>query len=515
MRRYRSVLRPTYMKAPTYGAGVGMKFRRALRKFLVAITVAGLSVSVAVPALADPLVLPAEVAEPAVDLTSVVVLQTALPDLGETLAEPLAVTDSELSGVGSTDLVVPLQLGTPILFVVDDDLVQCPDADFTTATGIQQAIAAAPPGARIRVCAGIYTPINVDRSLIIEHPVEHGQATQCQAALAPDPTKDAIIDSGATPAIAVQLAANDIVFYGFHVQNTANNPGILSSSLFSGYEILFNVVQRNTIGLYLNASGVSETLVRHNCFRLNNRPGAAGGSGIYSDQGLRNAKIQENTFTGQPSASMIYTLNVQNIAVEHNDAYNDAGTIVLVNTDAALVQYNHIHDTTSSGIFVGGGVTNTTIRFNRIVDLGGTGINTNVVFAPTMPNTGLRIEKNHVSGSSFDGIRLNQTDLSTVSGNKSERNVRDGIRLQNDSDSNTVSDNLSRDNGRDGMRVDGDLAQSELNTIEQNKMLGNFEHDCHDDTTGGGTAATANFWINDIGKTENRPGLCKNATTTP
>ncbi|MGH2491182.1 MAG: hypothetical protein ACRDF9_06690, partial [Candidatus Limnocylindria bacterium] len=73
-----------------------MKFRRALRKFLVAITVAGLSVSVAVPALADPLVLPAEVAEPAVDLTSVVVLQTALPDLGETLAEPLAVTDSEL-----------------------------------------------------------------------------------------------------------------------------------------------------------------------------------------------------------------------------------------------------------------------------------------------------------------------------------------------------------------------------------------------------------------------------------
>jgi hypothetical protein len=76
----------------------------------------------------------------------------------------------------------------------------CPEADFTTPAGIQLAITAAPPGARIRVCAGTYTPINVDKTLIIEHPVQHGQATRCQAALMPDPTKDAIIDAGNTPA---------------------------------------------------------------------------------------------------------------------------------------------------------------------------------------------------------------------------------------------------------------------------------------------------------------------------
>jgi parallel beta-helix repeat protein len=496
-----------------------MKCSHVLRKLIVPIAVAALTFSVAVPALADPPTLTPELAEPPVDLSTVVVLQTGLPALGETLAEPLAVTDAELAGAGSTDEVVPLQLGTSISFVVDDDLAQCPDADFTTATGIQQAIGVAPAGSRIRVCAGTYTPINVNKTLIIEHPVQHGQATQCQAALAPDPTKDAIIDAGGTNVIAVQLAANDIVFYGFHVQNTDQNPGMFSSSLFSGYEILFNVVQRNSFGLYLNASGVNETLVRHNCFRSNNRvPAAAGGSGIYSDQGLRNAKIQENAFTGQPSASMIYTLNVQNIVVEHNDAFNDAGTIVLVNTQDSLVQHNHIHNTTSSGIFVGGGVTNTAIRYNRIIDIGGTGITTNVQFTfPPVPNTGLRIEKNHVSGSPFDGIRLNQTDSSLVSGNKSERNLRDGIRLQNDSDSNTVSNNLSRDNGRDGLRVDGPVIfppspQSDLNQIEQNKMLGNVEHDCHDDTAGAGTAGTANFWINDLGKTENRAGLCKNAT---
>jgi hypothetical protein len=41
-------------------------------------------------------------------------------------------------------------------------------------------------------------------------------------------------------------------------------------------------------------------------------------------------------------------------------------------------------------------------------------------------------------------------------------------------------------------------------------MKGNTP-DCFDDTTGTATAGTANFWINDFGFTENRPGLCKHS----
>jgi len=33
--------------------------------------------------------------------------------------------------------------------------------------------------------------------------------------------------------------------------------------------------------------------------------------------------------------------------------------------------------------------------------------------------------------------------------------------------------------------------------------------DCEDDSTGGGTAGTANFWIKDFGQTESPPGICK------
>lgn len=472
------------------------------------------------------LTLPAEVSEPPVDLSTIVVYETLLPALGEVLSDPLVVTDEELAAVGSSDVVVPLQFGTPISFVVDDDLAECPDADFTTATGIQQAITVAPPGARIRVCAGVYTPINVNKTLILEHPVQHGQATRCKASLAPDPTKDAIIDAGNTAVIGVQLAADDIVLYGFHVQNTRNNPGIYSFPGFSGYQILFNVVQLNTFGLYFNASGVTESVAEHNCFRFNNvgvpEMLAAAGDGIYSDQGLRNAVIENNFFTGHESAAIVLTtvppvLN-QDIQIVHNHIVDDAGTIVLVNTQDAFVGHNHQTLLgTSSGIFVGGGVQNARIAYN-LIEHPSTGVNSNTTFNPTTPNQFLVVEKNHIRGAALpasgDGIRFDNTSNSSIIGNKSQGNDRDGIRLRNNSNFNTVQDNLSRDNGRDGIRVDGPLSMvpspsSSANTIERNTALGNVEHDCHDDTVGPQPNGTANVWTRNVGKTENRPGLCK------
>jgi parallel beta-helix repeat protein len=463
--------------------------------------------------LGTSLTLPAEGVEPPVDLHAILVYETLLPGLGELLSDPLAVTDAELAGVGSSDAVVSLQMGTPISFVVDDDRVQCPDADFTTSTGIQQAITAAPPGARIRVCAGVYAPIIVNKPLIIEHPVQHGQATQCQAALVPDPTKDAVIDAGNSAVIAVTLAANDIVLYGFHVQHTNGNPGIYSLPTFSGYQILFNVIQENTFGLYFNASGTTQSTAEHNCIRFNNRPGSSSGDGIYSDQGLRNAVIDNNFFTGHQSAAIVMAQNQQDIQIVHNDVVNDQGTIVLVTTQNALVAHNHqILPGTSSGIFVGGGVTGTRIAYN-LVEHPSTGVSANTAFSPVANE--VVVEKNHIRDATFDGIRFDNTSNSSIIGNKAQLNQRDGIRLRNNSNMNTVQDNLSRDNGRDGIRVDGlipgtpPMPQSSLNTIERNTALGNFEHDCHDDSVGPGTAGTANTWIRNIGKTENRPGLCK------
>jgi parallel beta-helix repeat protein len=479
---------------------------RAKTLVLIAAAAATLGLGSSAASAEIGLTLPPEVVEPAVDLTAVTVYPGDPPALGELLAEPAVVTDSDLASVGVEATTVTLQSSSPDL-VVDDDLAQCPDADFTTPTGIQQAVTAAPPGSVIRVCPGVYAPIVVPKTLTLEAPLQQGQATRCQESLIPDPTKDAIIDSQGSNVIAVTLAADAIEFRGFTVQNTNNNPGIYTLPTFSGYQLRFNVVQHNTFGLYLHSSGTFETVVDHNCFRLNNRPVAAAGNGIYSDQGLRNAVVEQNTFVGNASAAMVFALNQRDLTVAHNHADN---TIVFVSTQNALIEHNHLDMAfASSGLFFGGAVTDTTARYN-LIENPSTGVNSNTAFTiPAVPNQ-LVIEKNHVRGASFDGIRLTRTINSTVAGNKSERNDRDGIRLLTSSSNNDVHDNLSRDNGRDGLRVDAD--GSSANTIEQNKMLGNVEHDCHDDTAGPGTGGTANFWLKNVGKTQNRPFLCKNAT---
>jgi hypothetical protein len=52
-----------------------------------------------------------------------------------------------------------------------------------------------------------------------------------------------------------------------------------------------------------------------------------------------------------------------------------------------------------------------------------------------------------------------------------------------------------------------DLASN--NTIRENHMRDNKRYDCEDVTAGTGTAGTANFWTDNHGHTENRPGLCR------
>ena len=58
----------------------------------------------------------------------------------------------------------------------------------------------------------------------------------------------------------------------------------------------------------------------------------------------------------------------------------------------------------------------------------------------------------------------------------------------------------------DGIYADEDSAG---NRFEDNTALGNEEHDCHDDSTGRGTAGTANVWRDNRGETSDPAGLCK------
>ena len=77
-------------------------------------------------------------------------------------------------------------------------------------------------------------------------------------------------------------------------------------------------------------------------------------------------------------------------------------------------------------------------------------------------------------------------------------------------DSGTLGAKLDHNNVHDN--IDDGIAAFEgsaNNVISYNNAHDNTPYDCYDETTGPGTAGTANTWFKDIGQTQNRPGLCK------
>jgi hypothetical protein len=438
-------------------------------------------------ASADPLPPIKETVDPLVGS----VLQTQALGIGDLDPTSLIVSDADLASVGVVADVQSL-IEDPQLLIVDDDKAQCPNAQFDTAAGIQLAIAAAPVGGKIRVCPGIYSPISIPKTLTLQAPRYQGQATECQSP-GDDPTKNAIIQ-GANGTALVLIGASNVVFDGFTVRNNPLSVGIYTVPSESGYEIAHNIVQNNVFGLYFNSSGASVSVARQNCFRANVQPGASNGNGVYSDAGLRNAKIQDNYFTGHFIAAINLTgavAVVSDVEVTHNESIDDT-SIALLLVSNVVVNYNKVVRSNGTAIFVSGGVGPAEIGFNQLQDGTGNGISLNTVFSAA-PNQNIRIKSNHVSGFLGSGIRLGDNAQSnTVETNRSDGNRVDGIRATALSGSGGATPNI----------------------IQNNSMRSNTEHDCHDDSTGpnNAPALVANQWINDLGQTENKVGLCKHAS---
>jgi nitrous oxidase accessory protein NosD len=384
---------------------------------------------------------------------------------------------------------------------VDDDRQQCRDADFTS---IQAAVLAAPPFSTIHVCPGLYNEqVTVPKTLTLLGSSHDRSAARSTGGA--DPQHDSIVQFETIFGI-FDLEADNIVLDGFVVENNPLGPGVFTSRLFSGYCIERNTIQNNVFGLYINNRGPTQAVVRGNWFNGNNQPGAAGGDGIYSDQGLFNALVERNVFTGHESASMVFTsfLGInQDVVVTHNAIIDDS-SIAVFNTENMVIEKNFLRRPSGSGIFLGGGNTNVLVDGNLvdastssgIVDSGENGLPADV---------GVVITRNLIGDAGGNGVSLRAADGVQVKRNIVLRSALSGIRLGNTSGNNLIAGNLSLHNMLDGVRV---VEQSSNNRIVGNTMRQNDEHDAHDDTVGGGTAGTANYWIDNNCKTENRPGIC-------
>ncbi|WP_079049664.1 right-handed parallel beta-helix repeat-containing protein [Streptomyces torulosus] len=382
---------------------------------------------------------------------------------------------------------VPSQAAQSVL-VVDDNGVQCPGAPFTT---IQAAITAASPGDVIRVCAGTYNEVvTVNKAnLQLIGPAAAPTRTACRQAGAPDPSRQAIIQSAGGSG-SVRLLENGIRFSRFTVQNNTSSYGIVTSATHSGHQVRQNMIQNNVIGVYFHSSGTSLSEVEQNCIRQNNQPGSASGSGIYSDAGLKKADIETNTFSGNENSGVLLDAltpgEVDNVKVNSNTSLEDRAFAFIFKSSNSSVGSNIIRDNFGApGIFLGDNNTNLKITSNHI-ERGFLGVRANAF--GLSPSTNVTIASNVIRNSESStvghgiSVAANSLTNSVISGNIADHNAGDGIRID------------ASGNGGNNIRS---------NVARRNAML-----DCRDNTSGTGTDGTANTWTGNIGPNAAPPGIC-------
>ena len=353
------------------------------------------------------------------------------------------------------------------VITVDDDGADCRKADFNT---IQAAVTAASPGDTIKVCAGTYT------EQVTIPAAKSGLMLRSQTPLA------AVIK--APPVMADQKAvvrvngAQDVTVYAFTITGPGGGPC-------------------DTIRYGVRVDGGGSATISHNHI----------------------TQIRDNPFGGCQNGNAI-----------------QVGRQSEGQTGKATIIKNKIDFYQKSGIVVDGAGSGAVVRDNTVTGVGPTAtiaqngvqisrgaaaavLNNEISQNQFAPQTfasagilifdvsgGVNVEHTTVSNNDESLYLIDSSDL-VVEHNKISANTFDGIGLDGVTGS-TVAHNFSEGNGFDGIWVG---SNSSGNTITNNQMEDDADHDAHDDSAGTGTGGSANTWDkNHCGSVnpENKPGLC-------
>jgi hypothetical protein len=464
------------------------------------------------------------------------------------------------SGIALVAVLMPASVLAANTFRVSgatgSDIPACGDPAHPCAT-IQFAVNKASAGDTILVAAGQYNendlPVLVDKPLTILG-AQAGRDGRTRAL--PSSKESTMISSGG----AFNLQANTITIDGFTTTGQTSPPDVLGTSIstspqFDGYRIVNNIIRDNSFGLYLHSDGDVQTLVQRNRFQENNQTGAASGNGIYSDQGIKNALIDNNLFVAHANAGIIFVspdplaFPQQLVTISNNRFTDDFNaSIFLVNVENFTVQKNTSTGADASAIFLGGGNDGVDIIGNSIANAGFSGIRVRDAFAAgtnlnidVLSNTisgvgsgdtsagavkvtddanririGNNVLNNNVSGIVVGNVVITDPGAFDVFGNRISKSAMFGIDLCGASCADAgpgTSGVLVRDNGKidksgaDGLRVrDG----SSGNTLRNNKIKGSGGEDALDDGDDGpGGAPPPNTWTNNDCRTDLPGDLCE------
>ncbi|MGH2773819.1 MAG: right-handed parallel beta-helix repeat-containing protein [Actinomycetota bacterium] len=362
--------------------------------------------------------------------------------------------------------------GTQI--VVDDDAAECPNADTTS---IQDAVDLAEPGTSIKVCPGTYQeqvriPAGKD-GLKLFSLTPRSAVIKAPATMLPTDSGDIVQIDG----------AEDIGLRHFTIT------GPLPDQLFCSVELRTGVRVIGGGSAKLFGNHITEIRSASPALRgCQNGFGVAVGRQFQGQFG--SATITNNLIDNYQKGGVYVDGEESSGRVDHNE-------IVGTGPDPAIAQ---------NGIQVSRGA-QVRVDHNRVsanqyslAEVNGFEASGIILFEPGA------VDVLHNEVFENDNAVVLLSSVGTIVGhNDVWDNVFDGIQAS-DSSAGVIEHNDVAGSGRDGIYFDADTSD---NLIRMNRAFDNVEHDAHDDSTGDGTAGTANEWIKNHCETANRPGLCR------
>ena len=235
----------------------------------------------------------------------------------------------------------------------------------------------------------------------------------------------------------------------------------------------------------------AEALDRHTGVRIFN-----GSATLYGNHITRIRDVNPLLFGCQDGIGILvgrrFEFQVGTATIRNNsiDLYQKGGVVVDNADSYALVTQNDISGEGLSNIIAQNGVqigrgASADVQYNRISK---------------------NLFKRSDSTDTASGVLLFETSAHVSADHNDVFQNGVGIDIDESAVALVIAHNSVHENFDNGVAA---FEGSQQNQIAYNKAFNNMPVDCYDETAGGGTAGTANFWVHDMGGTENRRGLCK------
>jgi parallel beta-helix repeat protein len=348
----------------------------------------------------------------------------------------------------------------------------CPTALYPT---IQAAVNAASPGDTITVCPGTYAEhVRIQGSGKDGIKLQSLKPLQAiiQFPAAPGVPPDMLPAMGTTAinALVLVTTAKDVSLRDFTITGPYNEPGC-------------QPLMTEHYGVRVDGNGSATIRDNHITQILNSSQASYGGC----QDGVA---IQ----IGRQAESQVGSADIEHNVIDH---YQKNGPTIDNAGSSADLQGNSIDGGGPSAIIARNGIQ---IGRGASVKAHENTVTGNVYTGPGPPPAGESDDSNAATGI----LVFEETSGVVISNNDAFKNDL-GL------DIGTASGVLVRNNDLDQNTFNGLRAESDThnNVFQENSAFNNGGHDCRDDSSGSGTAHTANTWKNNRGVTQLPPGICR------